>query len=350
VRVITAFKPIGAKRFGIQLGQSLEESSELIGHFGWILIAAIPLVLLIACAAGYWMARRALQPVFSIARDARAISALDISKRIAVPPAKDELRDLSVTLNAMMDRLETAFQRVTQFTADASHELRTPIALIRTTAELAIADQAPHASREALSSILEESERTTALLDDLLVLARADSNVRLNLESVDLSLPACQALFQTKVLASAKGLDLQFVDAGKPCIVYANAELLRRLFVILIENAVKYTPTGGSLFIRIYDRGDNADLEVKDTGIGISPEDLRHIFERFYRADKARDRSGGAGLGLAIAEWIVRLHGASIDVVSELDRGTTFTVRLAKARASRHTMVPDFHQNSRFIF
>jgi heavy metal sensor kinase len=335
VRLITAFKVIGTKRFGIQLGQSLEESSELIRHFGWILIAAIPVVLLIACATGYWMARRALQPVFAIARDARAISALDISKRIAVPPANDELRDLSVTLNAMMDRLETAFQRVTQFTADASHELRTPIALIRTTAELAIADHAAHASREALSSVLEESERTTALLDDLLVLARADSNVRLSLESVDLSVAARQALFQTKVLASAKGLALHFVDTEEPCIVQANAELLRRLFVILIENAVKYTPAGGSIFIRIGDREDNTYLEVKDTGIGIPAEDLPQIFERFYRADKARDRSGGAGLGLAIAEWIVRLHGASIDVTSEVDRGTSFTVHLAKAR-SRH--------------
>jgi heavy metal sensor kinase len=332
VRLITGFKVVGAKRFSIQLGQSLEESSELVEHFGWILIAAIPIVLLVACATGYWMARRSLQPVFAITQDARAIGALDISKRIAVPPANDELRDLSTTLNEMMDRLEAAFHRITQFTADASHELRTPIALIRTTAELAIAEGSARASMEALLSILEESERTTRLLEDLLVLARADSNVRLRLESVDLTVPARQVISQTKVLASSKGLSLDFVDSERRYIINGNAELLRRLVLILTENAVKYTPVGGRLLIRIYDREDNTCLEVNDTGIGISSEDLPHIFERFFRADKARDRSGGAGLGLSIAEWIVRLHGASIDVTSVADRGTTFTVRFPKVR------------------
>jgi signal transduction histidine kinase len=231
-----------------------------------------------------------------------------------------------------MDRLEAAFQRITQFTADASHELRTPIALIRTTAELAVAEGSPRASMEALSSILEESERTTELLEDLLVLARADSNVRLRLESVDLSVPARQVLSQTKVLAASKDLTLDFVDSERSCIINGNAELLRRLVLILTENAVKYTPAGGRLLIRIYDHQDNAYLEVKDTGVGISNEDLPHIFERFFRADKARDRSGGAGLGLSIAEWIVRLHGATIDVSSVVDRGTTFTVRFPKVR------------------
>jgi heavy metal sensor kinase len=334
VRLITAFKVVGGKRFGIQLGQSLEESSELVQHFGWILIAAIPVVLLIASATGYWMARRALRPVIAITQDARAIGALDISKRIAVPPAKDELRDLSTTLNEMMDRLEAAFQRITQFTADASHELRTPIALIRTTAELAIAEGSPRASADALSSILEESERTTGLLEDLLVLARADSNARVRLESVDLTVLTRQIVLQTKVLASSKDLSLHFVDCEKPRIINGSRELLRRLFLILTENAVKYTPSGGHLGIRIYGREGDTYLEVEDTGVGISPEDLPHIFERFYRADRARDRSGGAGLGLSIAEWIVRLHGASIDVTSTIDRGTTFTVRFLKARAT----------------
>jgi heavy metal sensor kinase len=332
VRLITGFKVVGVKRFGIQLAQSLEESSELVEHFGWILIAAIPVVLLAACATGYWMARRSLQPVFAITQDARAIGALDISKRIAVPPANDELRDLSTTLNEMMDRLEAAFQRITQFTADASHELRTPIALIRTTAELAVAEGSLRASMEALSSILEESERTTELLEDLLVLARADSNVRLRLESVDLAIRARQVISQTKILASSKDLALDFV-AGERCyIINGNADLLRRLVLILTDNAVKYTPAGGRVLIRIYDHEENTCLEVKDTGVGISSEDLPRIFERFFRADKARHRSGGAGLGLSIAEWIVRLHGASIDVTSVVDRGTTFTVRFPKIR------------------
>jgi signal transduction histidine kinase len=273
--------------------------------------------------------------VFAITQDARAIGALDISKRIAVPPANDELRDLSTTLNEMMDRLEAAFQRITRFTADASHELRTPIALIRTTAELAIAEGSPRASIEALSSILEESERTTGLLEDLLVLARADSNVRLRLETLDLTAPARQVISQTKVLASSNDLALDFIGGEERYIINGNAELLRRLVLILTDNAVKYTPAGGRVLIRIYNREDNTCLEVKDTGVGISSEDLPHIFERFFRADKARDRSGGAGLGLSIAEWIVRLHGASIDVSSVVNRGTTFTVRFPQVRTNR---------------
>jgi signal transduction histidine kinase len=133
-------------------------------------------------------------------------------------------------------------------------------------------------------------------------------------------------------LAASKDLTLDFVDGERGYIVNGNAELLRRLVLILTENAVKYTPAGGRLLIRIYDHHDHTHLEVKDTGVGISNEDLPHIFERFFRADKARDRSGGAGLGLSIAEWIVRLHGATIEVSSLVDRGTTFTVRFPRVR------------------
>jgi heavy metal sensor kinase len=337
VRIATASHVSGGRYFAIQLAQSLEESSELIEYFGWILMAAIPLVLLVSCATGYWMAGRALQPVTTITEDARAISALDISKRIAVPPADDELRKLSTTLNQMMNRLEAAFCKITQFTADASHELRTPICLIRTTAELALADGSPQASSEALFSILEESERTTRLLEDLLVLARSDSNARSRLERVDLMPPFRAAALQTELLASDKKLSVRVIEAEKSCFVQGNADLLRRLFLILTDNAVKYTSAGGQVMLALTAGDKDLRVEVRDTGVGISPEDLPHIFERFYRADKARHRSGGAGLGLSIAEWIVRVHHARIEVASAVDAGTTFTLYFPLSRTFDHS-------------
>jgi two-component system phosphate regulon sensor histidine kinase PhoR len=172
------------------------------------------------------------------------------------------------------------------------------------------------------------------------------------LESVDLTALTRQIVLQTKVLASSKDLSLHFVDDEKQRIINGNGELLRRLILILTDNAVKYTPGGGHLVIGIYDCEDNAYLEIKDTGVGISAEDLPHIFERFYRADKARGRAGGAGLGLSIAEWIVRLHGGRIDVNSVVDRGTGFTVCFPKVGITNNlpTADSDFHQNSRLVY
>lgn len=337
VRLATTLHRTGDKQFVIQLGQSLEESSELIGTFGWILLVALPIVLLFAGALGYWMAGRALHPVTAITEDARAISALDISKRIVVPLADDELRMLSLTLNDMMDRLEASFSKVAQFTADASHELRTPIAIIRTTAELALADDSAGASVQALASILEESERTTRLLEDLLVLARSDSNFRSRLENVDLTLPFAEAAAKTQVLASEKGISVNVMQMAGPCFIDGNADLLRRLFLALTDNAVKYTPRGGKITLTLNTHEGGFRAQVADTGVGIGSEDLPHIFERFYRADNARNRSGGVGLGLSIAEWIARVHHTKIEVTSKLDVGTTFALYFHSFRNPRET-------------
>ena len=326
LRLVTASKTVRDHLYRIQIAQSQEESSKVIRHFAWILGAAIPLLLLAASAIGYWLAKRALQPIIAITDDARSITSLDISNRIALPLAKDELHDLSRTLNAMLDRLESAFRRVTQFTADASHELRTPVALIRTTAELALADRSPQAHQEALSSILQESERTTDLLEDLLAVARSDSGVRLRMEPLDGVALAQHSASHASLLASSRNVRFRFVPDVQPCVIPGNSELLRRLFLILIDNAVKYTHPGGLVVFRILRRDSSMIAEITDTGVGISPEDLPHIFERFYRADKARDRSGGAGLGLSIAEWIVNVHRARIFVSSVLGQGTKVIV------------------------
>lgn len=326
IRVATATHASGNRAFVIQLAQSLEESFGMVTHFGWILMATIPFLLIVSCVTGYWMAGRALQPVNQITEDARAISALDISKRIAVPLARDELQKLSVTLNEMMDRLEASFRKITQFTADASHELRTPLCIIRSTAELALEERSLPAASEGLSSILEESERTTRLLEDLLLLARSDSNRRWGLENIDLTLAFREAASRTELLAREKRLAVRVVEPGRACFVLGNSDLLRRLLLILGDNAVKYTPPGGRITLSLTVCDRDIRVEVRDTGGGIAPEDLPHIFERFYRADKARQRAGGAGLGLSIADWIARVHHARIEVTSKMDAGTSFTL------------------------
>jgi heavy metal sensor kinase len=332
VRLLSATDIVRGTQYHIQIGQSLEQSSKLIRRFGLVLLGASPLLLVAAAGAGYWMAKRALRPIIQITADARAITAFDISHRIKLPRAKDELRDLSQTLNDMLARLESAFQRITQFTADASHELRTPVALIRTTAELALAEIPPKASREALLSILTESERTTDLLESLLTLARADANPRLPMEQVDCIPTVREAISRTSVLAAARGVHLAFSTELHVAEMLAHPGSLRRLFLILIDNGLKYTQTGGSVQVTLAEEDTAIVARIKDNGIGISPEDLPHIFERFYRADKSRDRSAGVGLGLAIAEWLAKAHGASIQVESVLEQGTLVTLRFPAVR------------------
>jgi signal transduction histidine kinase len=332
VRLLWATEVIGGRIYNIQLGQSLEQSSKLMNRFGWILIGASPFLLLAAAGAGYWMAKRALQPVIQISADARSITGSDIGRRIKLPVANDELRDLSQTLNEMLSRLEAAFQRIARFTADASHELRTPVAVVRTTAELALAEHSPRLWNEALQSILAESERTTNLLESLLTLARADADARLTLEPVDAIAVAGEAVRQTSLLASGRGVSLHFRPELERAEVRAHQSSLRRLFLIFLDNGLKYTPAGGSVDFRIFAEDHTVVAEIRDTGIGISDADLPHIFERFYRADKARDRSSGVGLGLAIAEWLAKAHEASIEVTSVVGEGTTATLRFPALR------------------
>ena len=332
LRFLSVSDVVRGARYDIQIAQSLEESERFSRRLGWMLVAAGPVLLLAVSAIGYWMAKHALQPVVDITADARAITALDVENRIKLPTARDELRALSQTLNEMLERLEAAFRRVTRFTSDASHELRTPIALIRTTAELALAENAPKASREALTSILQESERTTALLEDLLALARADSNVRLRMEQLNCLTPLREAVSQASLWAESKAIELSFATDLDIAELSGNHDWLRRLFLIFIDNGIKYTLPGGTVHVEAAGDSRTLRIEIRDNGIGISPEDLPHIFERFYRADKARDRSTGAGLGLSIADWIAKAHRATIDVSSVPGEGTLVTLRFPALR------------------
>ncbi len=319
------------KPYTIQVAAPTHELVEGLTGFKWALILLVPVVLLAATAGGWWMSRRALQPVDQITATARSIGERNLEKRLPIPNTEDELQRLSETLNHMLDGIEGAFRRVTQFTADASHELRTPVALIRTTAELALRKHRSEPEyREALDEVHTESVRTTDLIENLLTLARADAGkATLDRTAVDLGALVHEVSGQAEKLARQKGIALVCQAPDKIVTISGDRGTLRRLFFILLDNAVKYTLAGGNIHVCVKQQPERVIVEVRDSGVGISEQELAHIFERFYRSDKSRSRdSGGAGLGLSLAEWIVNAHGGVIHVESEPDRGSVFRVSI----------------------
>ena len=303
---------------------------------------AVPLTLGLAIAVGLFLAGRALDPIDRITRTAAGINADDLSRRLGLPRRDDEVGRLAATFDTMLDRLDRAFRRQRQFTADASHELRTPLAMLQSQIELALDRPRGAAEYEAtLISLGDDVRRMEGLLGDLLTLARAEAgHLPLAPESLDLADLATDVAAAMEPLASARGV--QLARAGDDSLpVVADQTRLTQLLVNLLDNAVKYTPDGGMVTVSTERVAGEARLSVADTGVGVAPEHLPHLFDRFYRADAARARAdGGAGLGLAICRWIAEAHGGRIDVTSRLGAGTTVAVRLPlaadTARPRRH--------------
>jgi len=333
-RIATRNVNVGGQIFHIRAAVPTEPFDQALDRFRLILKETLPFLVILASLAGYWLSGRALAPVSAIIETARGVGVQNLSSRLAVPPADDELRRLSETLNAMLARLEASVKRLTQFTADASHDLRTPIALIRTSAELSL--RRPRTAdeyRETLARILATSEETTHLIENLLTLARADAGASdLHFENIDL-VPRLEKISEEAgILASGKGIEVTSELASGPIRVSVDPAAIERLLLIVVENAVKYTPTGGKIAMSLANGSGSARIEISDNGIGISQKDLPHIFERFYRADQARSREpGGSGLGLAIALWIVNLHGGLIEAESTLGGGSIFKISLPVA-------------------
>jgi heavy metal sensor kinase len=320
--------------YDVVVATAMNDFERAVDHFELALSFAVPFFLVIAALGGYWLSHRALAPVDEITQAVRTIGAQDLEKRVTVPKTGDEIERLADTFNGMLGRLESAFQRITKFTADASHELRTPVSVMRTSAEITLRKPRSQPEyREALVQILHESERLSHLIEQLLVLARSDGgSAVLPMVRTDLTEPLRSACQQASVLAGEKQLAFSECVPEKPLWVQGDSPSLERLFLVLLDNAVKYTPGGGRIEVRLNSEDGFAVAAIHDTGIGVLPEDLPHIFERFYRADRARTRDlGGSGLGLAIGNWVAQVHGGEIRVQSEPSRGSCFEVRLPLA-------------------
>jgi heavy metal sensor kinase len=331
LRVLVTKITFGVQTYGIEVASPMNGFYAALNRFRWQLLLLSPFLLVLASVGGYWMSQRALSPVDEIIREAQKIDSKNLSQRLKVSRTGDELQRLSETLNGVLTRLEQAFNRVTQFTADASHELRTPLALMRTITEVSLRTSRSESDyRDAQSQILEELEKTSAMVEKLMLLARADAGVEtLHRTSIDLADTLKDVCRQGRTLAEAKQLKFVEKNSATPVTVEGDRDALYRLFLILIDNAVKYTPSEGQITVSLKTNHDSVAVDVQDTGIGISASDLPHIFDRFYRADKARSReSGGAGLGLSIARWEAEAHGGSIEVQSIPGSGSLFRVKL----------------------
>ena len=293
------------------------------------LFALAPLAIAMACIGGWFLSRRALKPVDDMARAAEAISIENLSTRLDVPPTGDELQRFGEVLNKMLARLEGAVGTLSQFVADASHELRTPLAVIRANAEIALRRaRSPEAYREALAGIVADTERMTALVEDLLFLARSNSAAasRAQAAPIAVSEPLDEAIEALKHPAAKRCVRVLTSPDPVACVT-GNRAMLKRMFIALLDNAIKNSREGGEVRIGVEHSEDSVAISIRDFGCGIDAADIPHIFQRFYRADKSRTGEG-YGLGLSIAESIARAHGAEISVSSAPGEGTTFVVRM----------------------
>lgn len=312
----------------IQLVREITSEYHFLRFLFLIMLITSFLGIIAAILTGHTITRKMLQPIISITDTAKEISGSDISRRLEITGPEDELTDLARTFNSMLDRLERAFQGQRQFVSDASHELRTPIAVIQGYANLldrwgkkeeAVRD-------EAIEAIKKEAENMKLLVESLLFLARGDDEKIIVNKSEFYFNELIEEVIQETLMITDK---LKIYDVGlEQLSIVADRELLKQMLRVFVDNSIKYTPPGGELRIGLGRDGNFAVLTVEDTGIGIPEEHLPHIFERFYRVDKARSDKKGAGLGLAIARWIIEKHQGKVEVISSPGNGTRVVVRL----------------------
>jgi len=321
--------PLSTQPGTLIIGRSTKQIDQALAGLVRTLIIAVPLALALAAAGGIFLARRALKPVDKIAQTAREIGESDLSQRINVN-TKDELGRLAATLNEMIGRLEKAFQRQKQFTSDASHELRTPLAVIEAESTLALQKERPSSDyQQSLEIISQESRQMSSLIDRLLTLARADAGKeQWNFTEVNLGKLISNLSTDVEILCQEKELSFQ-LGQTQDLVVKGDEARLRELFMNLLDNAIRYTPSPGTVSVSLRREGQMAVVAITDTGVGIPAEDMPFIFERFYRVDKSRSRAeGGSGLGLAICRHIAEVHGGKIEVESQVEAGSTFSVWL----------------------
>ena len=331
VRMISSVFRLGNRSVVLRVAHSEERVYHELGEFFSVLLPLFPLTLILAGLGGYTLARKALAPIDVMAQRAERISAERLGERLPVENPEDELGYLASVFNAMLERLEGGFQQLRRFTADASHELRSPLTAIRSVGEVGLQEQqSAEKYRDVIGSMLEETDRLTHLVDSLLVLSRAEAgNMNIHPARVSLLEVAKEAVAQVEVLAEEKRQHI-LVEGDTTLAVDADRVLLRQAVVNLIDNAIKYSPNAADILVRVRCGTDNqATLEVVDQGAGVPREHQSKVFDRFYRVDSGRAREwGGAGLGLSIARWTVEAHGGHIQLASEEGKGSTFRISL----------------------
>jgi two-component system, OmpR family, sensor kinase len=314
--------------------QSLHPQHEMLEDIRNTFLWAIPMALLVAGIGGYFLARKSLAPVAAMAAQTRGMGAANLHDRLAVLNPRDELGQLAVTFNELLERLEDSFERQKRFMADASHELRTPVAILHGETEVSLSrvDRSPEEYRETLGILKDESQRLARIVEDLFTLTRADAGqYPLQLQCVYLDELAADVLRRARSLAMAKNITLSAsIQSELP--IEGDEALLRRMLLNLLDNAIKYTAEDGQIWLECHKKGGEYAVSVNDTGTGIPVELQTRIFERFFRADKTRSRvegeSGGAGLGLSIARWIAEAHHGRLELTKSDTTGTTFTAWL----------------------
>lgn len=324
-RVLTRSFSYMSGRFAVQAATSLETINKASRELIVIIAGGMAIAMIGSVAMALAFSRRALTPIDHVAQAASRIAATDdLKTRLEYDGPMDEIGRMNSVFNRMMDRLENLFHVQQRFVADVSHELRTPLTAIRGNLDLI---KRYGVDKESLEAVESEVERMSRLVSDLLLLARADyGGLTLDLEPLDLDTTISEVYRDAKVLASTRNIMFAIHDF-QPVRVQGDPDRLKQLFLNLVSNAIKFTPEGGNVIVNLRRSYDDAIVEVIDTGIGIAPEDLPHVFDRFYQADPARVRKGeGSGLGLSIAKWIVDAHNGQIEVSSDLGKGTTFTV------------------------
>jgi len=335
-RVFTGGSRIGGRPVLVQVARSEAPLMQDLRQLMLVLLLGLPFGVLAAVVGGYSLARRALAPLDHMTERARTINAERLNDRLPVENPHDELGRLATVFNDTLSRLESSFDQMRRFTSDASHELRTPLTAIRSVGEVGLRGKRDEpAYREIIGSMLEEADRLALLVDRLLTLSRADAgNRKLSSDSVDLSELAAEIAEQLDVLADEKHQTIH-LQRKSATVWIGDRMVLRQALMNLVDNAIKYSPEGADITIRVDQLSDEAILEVSDTGPGIPQELQSRIFDRFYRVDESRSRNnGGTGLGLSIAKWAVEANGGRLTLESRNGSGCTFRIALPQTQAT----------------
>jgi heavy metal sensor kinase len=348
-RILTRRLMLHGQLIIIRVAGQLEDNRQLLARFEAGLAAATPVLLFLSALCGYFLSRRALEPVDRLTAAVRSITISNVSGRLPIYETGDELQRLAETCNDMLARLQDAVARINRFTADAAHELRNPIAFTRTVTEYALRHhQLDEETRQVFEDILAESQEAGRLLEDMLMLARADAGrLEITLEPLNVAEVLAEVCEKAKARVEAKHQTLTLAGSARvPAWIAGDRSSVRRLFWTLLDNAVKYTPENGRIEVTVTLQEQEVRVRVRDSGIGIPAALLPRVFERFFRVDASRGEADGTGLGLAIAKWIADAHQATLCAESVEGEGTVFEVRfqvlaqhpLASAGARHETL------------